>query len=401
MNSYFGYYLLWIFISYAMQDPRLLVGVAVLLLLRRFIPAPGALLRLFSRSRKLRAQVALNRANITARRDLAVIYLDGLRPRAAIPLLEEGLKLAPKDPELLYLSGLALHRSGRHEEALTPLVRAVELDSRVRYGLPYLVAGDALAALGRWEQALDAYEHYIDGNSSDVSAYTRLARAHANTGNSKAARDSLHEGLRTWGMLPGSMKRRQFAAYLAAQRARATLLHEPSAILVLVVLVALSAFFVRASYAPVMRWFHDSPFSIALAIPHHRGPKYPEFERCGSQSTGDFTGKYVVVPESLNLIDNPELQRMQLEHYANFEILEDRIVSGSKLRQELCLTRVLDRTATSLHAEAVWHDDVADPGDASTVVVDLRREGGVVSMALRDPAHSYDVTPTPIQLKRL
>lgn len=258
VNSYFGYYLLWFFVSYAMREPRLLIGVAALLLLRRFIPAPGALFKMFSRSRRLRAQVSLNRANITARRDLAVIYLDGLRPRAAIPLLEEGLKLSPNDAELLYLLGLALHRARRHEEALPSLVRAVEIDARVRYGLPYLVAGDALAALGRWEQALDAYEHYVDGNSSDVSAYNRLARAHANTGDAKAAREALYEGLRTWGMLPASMKRRQFGAYMAAQWARATLLHEPWAILVLVLLVASSAVLVQASYAPFVRWFHES-----------------------------------------------------------------------------------------------------------------------------------------------
>jgi tetratricopeptide (TPR) repeat protein len=129
-----------------------------------------------------------------------------MRARAAIPLLQEGLALSPNDPELLYLSGLALHRVGRHEEALPALVRAVELDPRVRYGLPYAVAGDALAALKRWDGALDAYERYLADNSSDVSAYTRLARAHARTGDRKAASETLHEGLRTWGVLPGSMK---------------------------------------------------------------------------------------------------------------------------------------------------------------------------------------------------
>ena len=132
MNSYFAYYLAWIFISVALRTPWLLVGVAVLLVLRRFIPAPGALLRLFGRARSLRAQVQVNRANITARRDLAVIYLDARRARSALPLLEEGLALSPNDPELLYLYGLSLHRVGRHEAALEPLVRAVEIDPRVR-----------------------------------------------------------------------------------------------------------------------------------------------------------------------------------------------------------------------------------------------------------------------------
>jgi tetratricopeptide (TPR) repeat protein len=236
VNSYFTYYLVWVFLSYAFSAPWLLAGVVVLFVLHRFIPGPGALFRLFGRAGRLRAQVDVNRANITARRDLAIIYLDGLRARSAIRLLEEGLTLAPNDAELLYLLGLALHRGGRHEDALTPLVRAVEIDPRVRYGLPYSVAGDALAALGRWEAALDAYERYVLGNSSDVSVYTRLARAQMKTGDATASRKTLLEGLHTWTVLPGSMKRRQFRHYLGAQWARVTVLKQPWAILVALVM---------------------------------------------------------------------------------------------------------------------------------------------------------------------
>jgi tetratricopeptide (TPR) repeat protein len=261
LNSYFTYYLGWIFLSYALRQPLLLLGLLVLLALRRFMPGPGALLRLFGRARKLRAQVELNRANITARRDLAVIYLEGMRARAAVPLLEEGLTLAPDDAELLYLLGLALHRSGHHERALAPLVRAVQIDARVRYGLPYAVAGDALAALARWDGALDAYEHYLADNSSDVSGYTRLARAHAHTGDQAAARATLYEGLRTWGVLPGSMKRRQFGRYLAAQWARITILSEPLAFVALLAIVVLSVVVARFTYAPLTSLF-SKPWSL-------------------------------------------------------------------------------------------------------------------------------------------
>lgn len=258
MNGYFSYYLAWVFLSYALRTPWLLAGIVVLLVLRPFVPAPGALLRLFGRARSLRAQVAVNRANITARRDLAVIYLDGLRARAAVPLLQEGLALAPNDAELLYLLGLALHRSGKHEAALEPLVRAVELDPRVRYGAPYAVAGDALSALARWDGALDAYEHYQADNSSDVSGYTRLARAHAMTGDRQGAREILHEGIRTWGMLPSSMKRRQLGSYLKAHWTRAVVLREPSAIVLLVLVAASLSVCAHLAYAPIVSAFSES-----------------------------------------------------------------------------------------------------------------------------------------------
>jgi tetratricopeptide (TPR) repeat protein len=406
VNSYFTYYLAWIFLSYALRTPWLLLGVVVFLVLRRFIPQPGALMRLFGRARSLRGQVEVNRSNITARRDLAVLYLDGLRARAAVPLLQEGLALSPNDPELLYLSGLALHRVGRHEEALPSLVRAVELDPRVRYGLPYAVAGDALAALRRWDGALDAYERYLAGNSSDVSAYTRLARAHARTGDRKAASETLHEGIRTWGVLPGSMKRRQFGSYLAAHWARVTVLGEPSAIALVFALAAVFALGVHYAYGPVVRAFSGSsslfsdtsgyyPSSAqrsAQLTPELRR-LYDGFERCGTQTTGDFAGRYVVVPKSAGSTD-------QRDEYSSFEVSKDRIVSGKGIVQEFCLTRVLERSPNLLRSEAVWHEDVNDPGDAAMVLLTLSREGDITTLRMKVFGEPEGDHPFELELKR-
>ncbi len=408
VDSYLTYYLAWIFFSYALERKALLVGLVVLLVLRRFIPRPGALFRLLGRARSLRSQVELNRANITARRDLAVIYLEGLRARAALPLIEEGLALAPDDPELLYLFGLALHRVGRHEAALAPLVRAVELDPRVRYGLPYVVAGDALAALKRWDGALDAYEHYLADNSSDVSGYTRIARAHARTGDQVAAREALREGIRTWGLLPSSMKRRQFGRYLAAQWARASVLHEPGAISVALALLALGLAALWQSYAPVSRWISESSVTPGLiGLASEQRALVDGFQRCGSQSTGNFAGHYVVVPESIAIpipANASDWERKTIaenaafvsEQYGDFEIRSDRIVSGTRLIQEFCLTRVVQRTPTILLAEAVWHEDVGDPGDASLIRIRLERHGSLTAFQLAPG----ETGSRAIQLKR-
>ncbi len=42
-------------------------------------------------------------------------------------------------------------------------------------------------------------------------------------------------------------------------------------------------------------------------------------------------------------------------------------MSGKGIVQEFCLTRVLERSPTLLRTEAVWHEDVNDPGDAAMV----------------------------------
>jgi hypothetical protein len=224
---YWTYYAAWLFLSYAMAEPRLLIGLVVLLLLHRVLPEPNAIFRALRRSRALRDQVELNPANVMAARDLAIVYLDVLRPRAALHLLEAALKRAPREPELLYLAGLALHRLNRHEEALPKLVEALERDPRVRFGLPYLVAGDALYALGRFDGALDAYERYGDSNSSDVRGYVRLAKAHHRLGDREATRAALDEAIRTWRLLPGHLRRKGLRAGVSALWGRVWMLRDP------------------------------------------------------------------------------------------------------------------------------------------------------------------------------
>jgi tetratricopeptide (TPR) repeat protein len=257
--SYWTYYLAWMLLAYALRRPWLLVGVALFLVLRRFIPDPTALFRALSRGRALRAQVTLNPQNVTARRDLANVYLDVLRPRSAVAELEQALTRAPNDPELLYLSGVAYHRSGRHEEALAPLVRAVELDARVGFGEPYLVAGDALSALGRYEEAEDAYERYIASNGSEVAGYVRLARTHVRLGAREAAEKVLSEGLETWDGLPAWRKRRALLrGYLAAFWTRVFWLKQPAAILFSLGLLVILAGLASAAYPLLAEVLEDA-----------------------------------------------------------------------------------------------------------------------------------------------
>lgn len=214
--GYLPYYLAWMALTYVVQYPPLAVGLVVLFLVRRYVPDPFVLFRTMGRIRTLRRQIDANPANVTARRDLAVVYLDRLRPTAALGLLDEARKRFPEDAELLLLTGIAHARRGEHEEALDPLVRAVAIDPRGRFGQGYLVAGDALRALGRNEEAIDAYERYLSLSSSSVEGHVKLARAHRAAKERDAALSALDEATRTWSQVPGYVKRQQFGWWLAA-----------------------------------------------------------------------------------------------------------------------------------------------------------------------------------------
>jgi tetratricopeptide (TPR) repeat protein len=400
--GYFGYYFAWVLLSFAIAQPWLLVGLLLLWLLRGVLPRPGALFGALGRAGRLRHQVALNRANITARRDLATIYIDLLRPRRALELLAEGLALAPEDPELLYLSGLALHRSGRHQEAIERLVRAVEKDARLRHGHPYLVAGDALLALKRWEDAIDAYERFLDFNSSDVTGHTQLARAYAGANNGQAARKWLLSGLSGWHGLPGAMKRRQLGAYLRGQWARITVLKDIFAMLVALVLLALLVLGARATYPAVAKLWEPDPYEQAFSRLN------ASFARCGTVQTGDFAGQYAATLEpdhhfglSLPSQEERAAQAEALEYmqarYENFQILSDRIVSGTGPTQEFCLTRMLERTPQLLRAEAIWHEDRDDPGDASLIEVRLTRGGDAVRFSFAPIGRPLDASSATLR----
>ena len=218
--GYWTYYLVMFFLSFALARPWVMVGALVFFVLRPVLPDPWVLWSTAGRIRVLKGQIAVNPSNVTARRDLARIYIARLQPGAALLLLDEARARHPDDPELLFLTGLARLRSGDAEGALEPLVRAVEIDPRLLYGEPFRVAAEALVKLGRLEEAEDALDRFVGINSSTVEGYTRLAQARHGLGNKEGAQEALQEALQTFKQLPGYQQRKQVGWWLRAHLAR-------------------------------------------------------------------------------------------------------------------------------------------------------------------------------------
>lgn len=218
--GYWSYYLMWIAAAALLQHPWLIAGIVVFWLLRRYIPDPVVWLRTAGRIRALRSQIVANPANVTARRDLARIYLERLRPGRALALLDEARKRNPDDAELLFLTGLARFKTGDAAGALDPIVQAVDLEPRLLFGEPYLVAAQALAALERYEEAEDSLERFVETNSSSIEGHTRLALVRRKRGDRDGARRALHEALTTWDQVPRFKRRRELSWWLRAQLCR-------------------------------------------------------------------------------------------------------------------------------------------------------------------------------------
>lgn len=193
-----------------------MAGILVFFVLRPFLPDPVILWRTWGKIQSLTAQIHANPANVTARRELAIVWLDRLRPGRALELLDEARKRFPDDAELLYLTGLARLRCGDTEGALEPLIRAVEIDPKLRMGDPYLTAAEALLSLGRLEEADDAIERYTQANSSSLQGYVMLAHTREKLGRREEAKQAIAEALSTWDRLPAFRKKGQWSWWARA-----------------------------------------------------------------------------------------------------------------------------------------------------------------------------------------
>ena len=218
--GYWSYYAVWLALAYFEHNPWLIAPIALFFLLRPVLPDPWVWLRTWQRIRSLRRQAEANPANVTARRDLARLYLELRRPRAALKALDEARVRHPDDAELLFLTGLARLRAGDAQGALEPIVKAVEKEPRLLFGEPYRIAAEALEALGKLEEAEDALERFIRNNSSSVEGYTKLASVRSRRGDKDGAREALREATTTFSQIPWFRKRREVKWWLLACAAK-------------------------------------------------------------------------------------------------------------------------------------------------------------------------------------
>jgi len=179
--GYLAYYLIVFGASYALRYPYLLAAVAVLWLCRRWLPDPYLYFKHAGHVRRLRAEIAHNADNVTARRDLAKIWLTKRRPRRAIVLLEEARRRDRESAEL-----------------------------------PFLL-GKALRALGRFAEAEDAFTRYLAINSSSVEGRVLLACVKRELKDAAGAKAATREALDTFAHVPRFRRRAELKWYLRAR----------------------------------------------------------------------------------------------------------------------------------------------------------------------------------------
>lgn len=190
------------------------VAIIVLLLIlyvldRRFVglsPSFVKPLKRRSRIKKLEQLLRLNPSDVSSKMELARLQLERKSYARARETLESIGDVMEHSAEYWDDLGTALLFTGDKERGEQAMLRALDINPRVKYGEPYL----RLAAANRSdaERALSYLEKLRDIHSSSCEAYYRMGLIYKELGNKAEAKRAFEEAVAIYASLP-RYKRRQ------------------------------------------------------------------------------------------------------------------------------------------------------------------------------------------------
>jgi len=118
-------------------------------------------------------------------------HLEGMY-EAAIPILEEGVKIYPEDKEMLYVFGDALYHEGRYDESIKYLEKVLEMDPAHERAFNHIRL--ALRANKLYDRAIDYGKQYVQQSHSS-EAFADLALSYIYAGNFNQALETCRKGI--------------------------------------------------------------------------------------------------------------------------------------------------------------------------------------------------------------
>lgn len=200
--------LVWLF-----RNPFLALLVLLLIIYildRRFVGVLPSMTKPFRRSRtisKLKQQLMINPNDMSAKIDLSRLLIEKKNNKEANRILESILPQMDHSAEVwddLGTTYLHLGEVAKGEEAI---LKAVEINPRVKYGEPYLRLS-AVYSTSDHEKALHYLQQFRHIHSSSCKAYYLLGNIYKQMGNKLEAKQAYQECIMVYRTLP-KYKRRQ------------------------------------------------------------------------------------------------------------------------------------------------------------------------------------------------
>ena len=139
--------------------------------------------------------IALDESEAVAHADLAFFYAHAGQFGSAVAHAERGLALDPNSSAVLIHSAAALAYSGKPEEAIPLLHKAIRLNP-FALSVFFVTLSAAYRMVGRFAEAVEQAKKAVDRNPNDHSAYLALAAGCISAGREDEARAAAAEVLK-------------------------------------------------------------------------------------------------------------------------------------------------------------------------------------------------------------
>jgi len=157
--------------------------------------------------RDLKQQVAINPSNATALKDLGRLCVRKKRYQTARHYLEQAIDRLEDSDEANYFLGLAYLKTGREDEGLSRINKALALNPRLLYGEPYLRLGEYYLEHDKRAEALTMLNHFKEIHSSSSEGFYQLGRLYLKLGDHEKAREMFKKAYEVFKMSPWYKKK--------------------------------------------------------------------------------------------------------------------------------------------------------------------------------------------------
>ncbi|RAJ01157.1 tetratricopeptide repeat protein [Paenibacillus pabuli] len=178
---------------------------------RRYVGVMPSFMKPLKRMRnisRLRQQLAMSPNEVSSKLDLARLLIERKRYSEAHALLLELERPYEQSAEYWEALGTTELHLGQTEEGERHILQALDINSRVKYGRPYLTLAGAFKDTHR-DKALAYVQQFQEIHSSSSEAYYLLGSVYRSLGRTADAKQAYEQSLNVYRSLPKYKKRQE------------------------------------------------------------------------------------------------------------------------------------------------------------------------------------------------